>query len=37
LLRELEKILQGEQKKGTTPPLWDGHAGDRIADVLMRM
>jgi UDP-N-acetylglucosamine 2-epimerase (non-hydrolysing) len=34
LLRELDAILRGEAKKGTIPPLWDGHAGERIADAL---
>jgi UDP-N-acetylglucosamine 2-epimerase (non-hydrolysing) len=31
---ELAKILSGQAKKGTIPPLWDGNAGDRIADIL---
>lgn len=31
---ELNKILGGKPKKGAIPPLWDGHAGDRIAEVL---
>jgi UDP-N-acetylglucosamine 2-epimerase (non-hydrolysing) len=31
---ELSKIVAGRAKKGTIPPLWDGHAGERIADVL---
>jgi UDP-N-acetylglucosamine 2-epimerase (non-hydrolysing) len=31
---ELSNILAGNSKKGTIPPLWDGHAGDRIADIL---
>jgi UDP-N-acetylglucosamine 2-epimerase (non-hydrolysing) len=30
----LEKILAGEVKKGNIPPLWDGHAAERIADTL---
>ena len=34
LAAELNNILVGNAKKGTVPPLWDGHAGDRIADVL---
>jgi UDP-N-acetylglucosamine 2-epimerase (non-hydrolysing) len=34
LSSELAKILAGRSKKGTVPPLWDGHAGERIADVL---
>jgi UDP-N-acetylglucosamine 2-epimerase (non-hydrolysing) len=27
-------ILEGKGKKGTIPPLWDGHAGERIAEIL---
>jgi UDP-N-acetylglucosamine 2-epimerase (non-hydrolysing) len=34
LQRELSEILSGRGKKGTAPPLWDGHAGERIAEVL---
>jgi len=34
LRSELANILDGKAKKGTVPPLWDGHAGERIADVL---
>src|SRR2546430_2241480 len=34
LLSELKKILAGNAKKGTIPPLWDGHAGERIATLL---
>ncbi len=34
LRAELTKILAGRQKEGTVPPLWDGHAGQRIAEVL---
>jgi len=36
LASELSKVLSGRAKKGTIPPLWDGHAGERIADVLTR-
>jgi UDP-N-acetylglucosamine 2-epimerase (non-hydrolysing) len=32
--REMTKILEGKAKKGTVPPLWDGRAAERIADVL---
>jgi UDP-N-acetylglucosamine 2-epimerase (non-hydrolysing) len=35
LRTELEKILNGQQKKGAIPPLWDGHAGERIAGILL--
>jgi UDP-N-acetylglucosamine 2-epimerase (non-hydrolysing) len=37
LIAELRKILEGNPKKGITPPLWDGCTGDRIADILQRM
>jgi UDP-N-acetylglucosamine 2-epimerase (non-hydrolysing) len=28
---ELSRVLAGKAKKGSIPPLWDGHAGERIA------
>jgi UDP-N-acetylglucosamine 2-epimerase (non-hydrolysing) len=31
---ELVRILEGKAKKGSIPPLWDGHAGERIARAL---
>jgi len=34
LSSELVKILAGKARKGTVPPLWDGHAGERIAELL---
>ena len=34
LRQEMTKILEGKAKKGTVPPLWDGRAAERIADVL---
>ena len=34
LRSELSRVLAGQAKKGTSPPLWDGHAGERIAAVL---
>jgi UDP-N-acetylglucosamine 2-epimerase (non-hydrolysing) len=34
--RELEKILAGDRKKGQAPPLWDGHAAERIARIVMK-
>jgi UDP-N-acetylglucosamine 2-epimerase (non-hydrolysing) len=34
-LREsVNRILTGNWKSGSCPPLWDGHASDRIADLL---
>ncbi|MGD9713574.1 MAG: non-hydrolyzing UDP-N-acetylglucosamine 2-epimerase [Thermomicrobiales bacterium] len=32
--QELECVLAGRFKKGAVPPLWDGKASERIADVL---
>jgi UDP-N-acetylglucosamine 2-epimerase (non-hydrolysing) len=37
LITELKKIMEGKQKKGVRPPLWDGCAGERIANILQRM
>jgi UDP-N-acetylglucosamine 2-epimerase (non-hydrolysing) len=34
LALELKNILAGRGKKGAIPPLWDGHAGERIAKIL---
>jgi UDP-N-acetylglucosamine 2-epimerase (non-hydrolysing) len=33
---ELARILEGKGKKGSIPPLWDGHASERIAQVLLK-
>jgi UDP-N-acetylglucosamine 2-epimerase (non-hydrolysing) len=35
LRSELSRVLTGKAKKGTIPPLWDGHAGERIVDILL--
>ena len=35
LREQVDRILRGQVKKGAQPPLWDGHAGERIADVLI--
>jgi UDP-N-acetylglucosamine 2-epimerase (non-hydrolysing) len=35
LRTELSRVLSGQAKKGKVPPLWDGRAGERIADVLV--
>ena len=37
LMAELGNILKGNAKKGAIPALWDGHAGERIADILREM
>jgi len=37
LRSELGKVLQGKHKQGEVPPLWDGHAGRRIAEILIKL
>lgn len=34
LIFEIDNILLGKGKRGNIPLLWDGHAGERIADIL---
>ncbi len=34
LRTEVGRILAGDGKRGQVPPLWDGHAAERIADVI---
>jgi UDP-N-acetylglucosamine 2-epimerase (non-hydrolysing) len=36
LKNETARVLNGQGKKGGIPPLWDGHAAERIADVVMK-
>ncbi len=31
---EISDIASGKGKRGAIPPLWDGHAGERIADIV---
>lgn len=31
---EFTRVLDGKAKRGSVPSLWDGHAGERIADIL---
>ena len=33
----LARLMSGEWKRGTSPPLWDGRAAERIAEVLDRI
>jgi len=33
---EVRRILRGEAKYGGVPPLWDGHAAERMADILAK-
>ncbi len=35
LRMELSQVLGGKAKKGVVPPLWDGHTGERIVDILV--
>lgn len=37
LASALTAILEGRGRRGVVPPLWDGHAAERIADVLQRL
>lgn len=34
LRSELSLVLAGKKKKRTIPPLWDGHAGERVAAIV---
>lgn len=36
LQAELAKILAGQGKQGQCPPLWDGHASERIAEEILK-
>ena len=33
----LEKLYAGEWKKGEIPELWDGHAAERIVEILANL
>jgi len=35
LMAEVSRILRGQGKAGTVPPLWDGRAGERIAEIIV--
>jgi len=32
---KMEEILEGKRREGTIPPLWDGHAAERIAETII--
>jgi len=32
---EAQRIMAGDAKKGTVPPLWDGKASERIAEIII--
>ena len=35
LKKEVQKVLNGNSKQGSIPPLWDGKSGKRIADLIV--
>jgi UDP-N-acetylglucosamine 2-epimerase (non-hydrolysing) len=35
LSRELARVLSNERRNTGVPPLWDGHAAERIAKVIV--
>ena len=37
LEREARRVLNGERKQSSVPPLWDGHAGERVAEIVARL
>lgn len=37
LKEETRKIVRGDQKRGSIPPLWDGRAGERVAQIISEM
>jgi len=37
IVTEVEKILQGKQKTGKIPELWDGNAAERIVEILEKI
>lgn len=36
ILEESFKILEGKEKKGGRPKLWDGKASERMVEILVR-
>ncbi|HEX5412877.1 MAG TPA: UDP-N-acetylglucosamine 2-epimerase (non-hydrolyzing) [Terriglobia bacterium] len=36
LAQEISRVLERPGKQGEIPPLWDGHAAERIASIMMR-
>ncbi len=36
VVQAVQKIKRGDWKKGAAPHLWDGHAADRIVEILMK-
>lgn len=34
---EVDRVLTGEAKRGQIPPLWDGKAGERVAEIVAKL
>jgi len=37
LQNEVARVLDGHAKRGAVPPLWDGRAGERVAEILAKI
>jgi UDP-N-acetylglucosamine 2-epimerase (non-hydrolysing) len=37
LKQETVRVLSGNAKQGSVPALWDGHAAERIAEIVMKL
>lgn len=37
ILTAVDKVMRGEWKKGTLPAHWDGHASERIAEIIEKL
>ena len=37
LTTQADRVLSGNAKKGSVPPLWDGRAGERVAEIVLRL
>jgi UDP-N-acetylglucosamine 2-epimerase (non-hydrolysing) len=37
LRREVDRVLAGDAKRGQIPPLWDGKAGERVAQIVSNL
>ncbi len=36
IYEEFKKVINGRAKKGSIPPMWDGHAAERIVDIIKK-
>jgi UDP-N-acetylglucosamine 2-epimerase (non-hydrolysing) len=37
IISQIDLLLNGQRKSGLRPPLWDGNAGDRIAEIITKL